>query len=154
MSSVAWPPPRKGTAAFRHPEECPHVPGKQVSLRQPRQPLSSSLLSELCLYQNVTSMETPATRALPVLNGQNALETHHFAAYVVVNSFLLLMLSRIPLQGWTPICSSVFQLMGIQVVSYLGYCESCFSEHWGACLLLNHVFLQIHARKWSGWVIW
>lgn len=119
MSSVAWPPPREGTAAFHHPEERPHVPRKQVSLQQPRQPLSSSLLSELCLYQNVTSMETPATRALPVLNGQNALETHHFAAYVVVNSFLLLMLSRILLQGWTPICSSVFQLMGIQVVSIL-----------------------------------
>ena len=81
----------------------------------PRQPLTSSLLSELCLNQNVTSME-PQQHERFVFSTGRTLWTHHFAPMLVVSSFLLLLLDRIPLQGWTPICSSVFQLMGIQVV--------------------------------------
>ena len=30
----------------------------------------------------------------------------------------------------------------------LGYCKQCCNEHWGACTLLDHVFLWIYAQKW------
>ena len=29
----------------------------------------------------------------------------------------------------------------------LGCCNRCYNEHWRACVLLNHVFLQIYARS-------
>ena len=31
----------------------------------------------------------------------------------------------------------------------LDYCKQCSSEHWGACILSDHVFLQIHAQEWD-----
>ena len=31
----------------------------------------------------------------------------------------------------------------------LGHCKQCCSEHWGAYVLLDHVFLWIYAQEWS-----
>ena len=31
-----------------------------------------------------------------------------------------------------------------------GYCEQCCSEHWGACIFPDHVFLQIYAQESYG----
>ena len=36
----------------------------------------------------------------------------------------------------------------------LSYCKQCCNEHWGACIHLDHVFLQIHAQEWDCRVIW
>ena len=33
-------------------------------------------------------------------------------------------------------------------------CKQCCSEHWGACILSDHVFLQIYAHEWDCRVIW
>ena len=32
---------------------------------------------------------------------------------------------------------------------WLGYCKWGCSEHWGACILSRHVFLQIYAQEWD-----
>ena len=37
---------------------------------------------------------------------------------------------------------SIPLLMDIQAVPCLGYCKQCFSEHRGACILLDHVFFS------------
>ena len=35
----------------------------------------------------------------------------------------------------------------------LGCCKQCCNEHWGACILLDHVFVQIYAQEWDCTVI-
>ena len=34
-----------------------------------------------------------------------------------------------------------------------GCSEECCSEYWEACILLDHVFLQVYAQKWDCGVI-
>ena len=46
-------------------------------------------------------------------------------------------------------CQWIFRLLPCP-----GCCKQCFSEHWGACILLDHVFLQICAQEWDCRVIW
>ena len=38
-------------------------------------------------------------------------------------------------------------IWGSGLLPCLGYCKQCCYEHWGACILLNHVFLQIYAQE-------
>ena len=40
------------------------------------------------------------------------------------------------------------------MLPYLGYCKQCCCEHWGACILLNHVFLRIYVHQQDCWVTW
>ena len=47
------------------------------------------------------------------------------------------------------LCRWTFRLL-----PYLGYCKQCCSEHWGACIFLDHVFLWIYALEWDYRVIW
>ena len=49
---------------------------------------------------------------------------------------------------------SVPLLVVIFVAFILGYCKQCCSDHWGACILLNDVFLLIHAQECDCWIIW
>ena len=35
----------------------------------------------------------------------------------------------------------------LRVLPCLNYCKQCFSEHWGACIISDHVFLQVY---WVG----
>ena len=46
------------------------------------------------------------------------------------------------------ICYWTFRLLPC-----LGYCKQCCNEHWGACILLDHVFLWIYAQEWDCRVI-
>jgi len=32
-------------------------------------------------------------------------------------------------------------LMDIKLLPRLGYCKECYNEHWGARILLDHIFL-------------
>ena len=34
-----------------------------------------------------------------------------------------------------------------RLLARLGYCQHCYNEHWAACTLLDHVFLQICPRN-------
>ena len=47
---------------------------------------------------------------------------------------------------------SVPLLVVIFVAFILGYCKQCCSDHWGACILLNDVFLLIHAQECDCWI--
>ena len=47
------------------------------------------------------------------------------------------------------ICRWTFRLLPC-----LGYCKQCYYEHWGACTILNYVFLQIYAWKQFCWILW
>ena len=47
--------------------------------------------------------------------------------------------------------SSIDEHLGCFYV--LGYYKQCFKEHWGACILLDHVFLWIYAQEWDCMVI-
>ena len=33
------------------------------------------------------------------------------------------------------------------MLPYLGYCEQCCNEHWGACILLDFVFLLFEGSR-------
>ena len=47
--------------------------------------------------------------------------------------------------------SSVDEYLGCFYV--LGYYKQCCNEHWGACILLDHVFLWIYAQEWDYMII-
>ena len=47
------------------------------------------------------------------------------------------------------LCEWMFRLLPC-----LGYCKQCCKEHWGACILLELVFLQICPQDWDCRVIW
>ena len=34
-----------------------------------------------------------------------------------------------------------------------GYCNYCYSEHWGACIFSDYGFLRVYAQQWDCWVI-
>ena len=42
----------------------------------------------------------------------------------------------------------------IRSLSRLGFCSLCCNEHWNACMLLDHDFLQTYAQDWDCRVIW
>ena len=39
------------------------------------------------------------------------------------------------------------------LLPFLGYCKQHCNEYWGACILSDHVFLWVYARKWDCRVI-
>ena len=41
-----------------------------------------------------------------------------------------------------------------RLLSCLGYCKQCCNEHWGACILLDYVFLQVYAQEWDYRNMW
>ena len=47
------------------------------------------------------------------------------------------------------LCQWTFRLLPC-----LSYCKQCCREHWGACILSDHIFLWIYAQKWDCKVIW
>ena len=75
--------------------------------------------------------------------------------------------------NWTVVCMyvSVCMYIYICVCLYIFFIHSSFngnldcfhvlaivkqhcSEYWGACILSNHVFLQIYAQEWDHRIIW
>ena len=41
-----------------------------------------------------------------------------------------------------------------RLLSCLGYCKQCCSEHWAACIFLNYGFLQVFAQEYNCWTVW
>ena len=41
-----------------------------------------------------------------------------------------------------------------RLLPYPGYCEQCYSEHWGTCVSFNSGFLGVYAQQWDCWVVW
>ena len=56
-------------------------------------------------------------------------------------SSAILKVSPVPHLLYPFICRWTFRLLPC-----LGYCKQHCSEHWGSCILSNHVFLQIYAQ--------
>ena len=57
--------------------------------------------------------------------------------------------------GGTPLAETIRAVvMTFRLLSYLGCCKQHCNEHWGTCILLNRVFLQINAQEWDCWLIW
>ena len=63
-------------------------------------------------------------------------------------------LNNIPLYICTTSSLSIPLSMTFRLLPCLGYCKQCSSEHWGACILSDHVFLRIYAHKRNCGVLW
>ena len=42
----------------------------------------------------------------------------------------------------------------LRLFPYLGYCDQCFNEHYGACIFLNESFIWMYSFMLDFWVIW
>ena len=49
---------------------------------------------------------------------------------------------------------SIFYRQTFRLLPCLGYCKLCCNEHWGACILSDHLFLRIYAQEWDCRVTW
>ena len=49
---------------------------------------------------------------------------------------------------------SIPLLVDIRLPPCLAYCKQCCREHWGVCILSDHVFLWIYAQGCDCRVIW
>ena len=56
-------------------------------------------------------------------------------------------LSNILLYIWTTILYPLLCQWTFRILPWLGYCKQCCNEHWGACILSDHVFLQIKKKN-------
>ena len=56
-------------------------------------------------------------------------------------------LSNILLYIWTTILYPLLCQWTFRMLPWLGYCKQCCNEHWGACILSDHVFLQIKKKN-------
>ena len=80
----------------------------------------------------------------------------HMTLSMLLQMALFLFISRvifhciyIPHLLYPFLCQQTFRLHPC-----LGYCNQCFSEHWGACILLGLVFLWIYTQEWDCRVMW
>ena len=69
------------------------------------------------------------------------LKRHSFNGWVIFHR------TYVPHLLYPFICQWTFRLLPC-----LGHCKEHCNEHWGACILSNHVFLQIYAQEWECWL--
>ena len=62
-------------------------------------------------------------------------------------------LSNIPLYICTHFLYPFLCWWTFSLLPFLSYCKQHCNEYWGACILSDHVFLQVYARKWDCRVI-
>ena len=65
----------------------------------------------------------------------------------------ILCLSNIPLYICTYFLYPFLCWWTFLLLPFLGYCKQHCNEYWGACILSDHVFLWVYARKWDCRVI-
>ena len=69
------------------------------------------------------------------------LQTHYF---ILFNGWVIFHCIYVPHLLYPLLCQWTFRRL-----PRLDYSKPCSSEHWGACILSDHVFLQIHAQEWD-----
>ena len=117
-----------------------------------RVPCSNSrFLLDIYFKYGSVDLSIPNSRTIPLPRPSPLVIISLWVCFCFVNKFICIFFFLI--QNITTSSLSIHLLMDIRLLFCLNYCKQCCNERCGACILSDHVFLQIYDQEWDCRVI-